>query len=137
MQYENSARSLKSVILLICYLIFVFILHFVFTVHNLIIIGLILTVLPLAFDIGRNKKSGFKISNKELIWFSGNFKGQIFLSDISNVEFKKRLDLSHRIRVIDKNNNKTLLPAEALPRTSTLKKILKNYKITVVDKKFN
>lgn len=137
MQYENSARSLKSVILLICYLIFVFILHFVFTAHNLIIIGLILTVLPLAFDIGRNKKSGFKISNKELIWFSGNFKGQIFLSDISNVEFKKRLDLSHRIRVIDKNNNKTLLPAEALPRTSTLKKILKNYKITVVDKKFN
>lgn len=108
-----------------------------FTAHNLIIIGLILTVLPLAFDIGRNKKSGFKISNKELIWFSGNFKDQIFLSDISNVEFKKRLDLSHRIRVIDKNNNKTLLPAEALPRTSTLKKILKNYKITVVDKKFN
>ena len=108
-----------------------------FTAHNLIIIGLILTILPLAFDIGRNKKSGFKISNKELIWFSGNFKGQIFLSDISNVEFKKRLDLSHRIRVIDKNNNKTLLPAEALPRTSTLKKILKNYKITVVDKKFN
>ena len=137
MQYENSARSLKSVILLICYLIFVFILHFVFTAHNLIIIGLILTVLPLAFDIGRNKKSGFKISNKELIWFSGNFKGQIFLSDISNVEFKKRLDLSHRIRVIDKNNNKTLLPAEALPRTSTFKKILKNYKITVVEKKFN
>ena len=137
MQYENSARSLKSIILIISYLIFVFILHFVFTAHNLIIIGLILTVLPLAFDIGRNKKSGFKISNKELIWFSGNFKGQIFLSDISNVEFKKRLDLSHRIRVIDKNNNKTLLPAEALPRTSTLKKILKNYKITVVDKKFN
>ena len=137
MQYENSARSLKSVILLICYLIFVFILHYLLTAHNLIIIGLILTVLPLAFDIGKNKKSGFKISNKELIWFSGNFKGQIFLSDISNVEFKKRLDLSHRIRVIDKNNNKTLLPAEALPRTSTLKKILKNYKITVVDKKFN
>ena len=137
MQYENSARSLKSIILLICYLIFVFILHFVFTAHIFIVIGLILTVLPLAFDIGRNKKSGFKISNKELIWFSGNFKGQIFLSDISNVEFKKRLDLSHRIRVIDKNNNKTLLPAEALPRTSTLKKILKNYKITVVDKKFN
>ena len=137
MQYENSARSLKSVILIICYLIFVFILHFVFTAHIFIIIGLILTVLPLAFDIGRNKKSGLKISNKELIWFSGNFKGQIFLSDISNVEFKKRLDLSHRISVIDKNNNKTLLPAEALPRTSTLKKILKNYKITVVDKKFN
>ena len=137
MQYENSARSLKSVILIICYLIFVFILHFVFTAHIFIVIVLILTVLPLAFDIGRNKKSGFKISNKELIWFSGNFKGQIFLSDISNVEFKKRLDLSHRISVIDKNNNKTLLPAEALPRTSTLKKILKNYKITVVDKKFN
>ncbi len=137
MQYENSARSLKSIILIICYLIFVFILHFVFTAHIFIVIVLILTVLPLAFDIGRNKKSGFKISNKELIWFSGNFKGQIFLSDISNVEFKKRLDLSHRIRVIDKNNNKTLLPAEALPRTSTLKKILKNYKITVVDKKFN
>jgi len=136
-QYENYARSLKSVILIICYLIFVFILHFVFTAHIFIIIGLILTVLPLAFDIGRNKKSGFKISNKELIWFSGNFKGQIFLSDISNVEFKKRLDLSHRIRLVDKNNNKTLLPAEALPRTSTFKKILKNYKITVVDKKFN
>ena len=93
--------------------------------------------MPLAFDIGRNKKSGIKISNKEIIWFSGNFKGQIYLSDILCVEFKKRLDLSYRIRLVDQSNNKILLPAEALPRINTLEQALKLYGIRVVNKKFN
>ena len=80
------------------------------------IIFLVLIILPLAFDIERNKKSGIKISNKEITWFLGKFKGQIYLSDISSVEFKKGLDLSHRTRLVDQNNNKIVLPVEALPR---------------------
>ena len=70
------------------------------------IIFLVLIILPLAFDIGRNKKSGIKISNKEITWFSGKFKGQLYLSDISSVEFKKRLDLFYRTIPVDQNNNK-------------------------------
>ena len=93
--------------------------------------------MPLAFDIGRNKKSGIKISNKEINWFSGKFKGQIYLSDISSVEFKKMLDLSYRTRLVDQNNNKTVLPAEALPRINIFIETLKLYGIKVVDKKFN
>ena len=61
------------------------------TAHNFVIVILVLKVLPLAFDIGRNKKSGIKISSKEITWFSGKFKGQIYLSDISSVEFKKKV----------------------------------------------
>ena len=105
--------------------------------HNFVIIFLVLIVLPLAFDIGRNKKSGIKISNKEITWFSGKFTGQIYLSDISCVEFKKRLDLSYRTRLVDQYNNKILLPAEALPRINIFKETLKLYDIKVVDKKFN
>ena len=90
MEYENSARSLKSLILLICYFSLILTLKYLIAAHNLVIIFLVLIVLPLAFDIGRNKKSGIKISNKEITWFSGKFKGQIYLSDISIVEFKKR-----------------------------------------------
>ena len=137
MKFENSARSIKSLILLFCYFCFILILKYVISAHIFIIISSVLIGLPLAFDIGRNKKSGIKISNKEIIWFSGNFKGQIYLSDISCVEFKKRLDLSYRIRLVDQNNNKILLPAEALPRINTLEQALKLYGIRVVNKKFN
>ena len=90
MEYDNSARSFKSLILLICYFFIILSLKYLFTAHNFVIIFLVLIVLPLAFDVGRNKKSGIKITSKEIIWFSGKFKGQIYLSDIYYVEFKKK-----------------------------------------------
>ena len=137
MEYENSARSSKSLILLICYFSLILTLKYLIAAHNFVIIFLVLLVLPLAFDIGRNKKSGIKISNKEITWFSGKFKGQIYLSDISIVEFKKRLDLSYQTRLVDQDNNKIVLPAEALPKVNILKKTLKLYGIKVIDRKFN
>ena len=137
MEHENSARSFKSVILLACYVFVILSLKYLFTAHNFVIIFLVLIVLPLAFDIGRNKKSGIKITSKEIIWFSGKFKGQIDLSDIYYVEFKKRLDLSHKIKLVDRNDNKILLPMEALPKINILKETLKLYKIRIIDKKFN
>ena len=116
MEYENSARSFKSFILLICYFGLILTLKYLIAAHNFVIIFLVPIVLRLVFSLGRNKKSGIKISNKKITWFSGKFKGQLYLSDISSVEFKKRLDLSHRTRLVDQNNNKIVLPAEALPR---------------------
>ena len=137
MEYENSARSFKSFILLICYAGLILTLKFLIAAHNFVIIFLVLIVLPLAFDVGRNKKSGIKITSKEIIWFSGNFEGQIYLSDIYYVEFKKRLDLSHQISLVDRNNNKILLPVETLPKINILKETLKLHSVTIVDKKFN
>ena len=137
MEHENSARSFKSLMLLICYFFIILSLKYLFTAHNFVIIFLVLIVLPLAFDVGRNKKSGIKITNKEIIWFSGKFKGQIYLSDIYYVEFKKRLDLSHQISLVDRDNNKILLPVEALPKINILKETLKLHSVTIVDKKFN
>jgi hypothetical protein len=136
-EHANSARSFKSVILLACYVFIILSLKYLFTAHNFVIIFLVVIVLPLAFDVGRNKKSGIKITSKEIIWFSGKFKGQIYLSDIYYVEFKKRLDLSHQIRLVDRNNNKILLPVEALPKINILKETLKLHSVTIVDKKFN
>ena len=136
MEYENSARSSKSFILLICYFGLILTLKYLIAAHNFVIIFLVLIVLPLAFDIGRNKKSGIKISNKEITWFSGKFKGQIYLSDISSVELKK-VGLSYRTRLVDQNNNKIVLPAEALPRINIFIETLNVYGIKVVDKKFN
>jgi hypothetical protein len=137
MKFDNSARSIKSLILLFCYFCLILILKYIISAHIFIIIFSVLTGLPLAFDIGRNKKSGIKISNKEIIWFSGNFKGQIYLSDISIVELKKRLDLSYLVRLVDQNNNRIVLPAETLPKISILKETLKLYGISFVDRKFN
>ena len=137
MEYENSARSLKSLILLICYFSLILTFKYLIAAHNFVIIFLVLIVLPLAFDIGRNKKSGIKISNKEITWFSGKFTGQIYLSDISYIEFKKRLDLSYRTELVDQNKNKILLPSEALPKINILKETLKLHGIRIVDKKFN
>ena len=137
MEYENSARSSKSFILLICYFVLILTLKILIAAHNFVIIFLVLIVLPLAFDVGRNKKSGIKISNIEITWFSGKFSGQIFLSDISSVELKRRLDLSYRVGLVDQNNNKIVLPEAALPRMNIFKETLKLYGIEVVDKKFN
>ena len=85
----------------------------------------------------RNKKSGIKITNKEITWFSGKFKGQKYLSDIFYAEFKERLDLSHKLRLVDRNNNKILLPVETLPKINILKETLKLHSIRRVDKKLN
>ena len=90
MEYENSTQNFKSFILLICYFGLILTLKYLIAAHNFVIIFLVLIFLQLAFDIGRNKKSGIKISNKEITWFSGKFTGQIYLSDISSVEFKKK-----------------------------------------------
>jgi hypothetical protein len=136
-KFEKSARSIKSFILLFCYFCLILILKYVIFAHIFIIIFSVIIGLPLALDIGRNKKSGIKISNKEIIWFSGNFKGQIYLSDIASVELKKRLDLSYLVRLIDQNNNRIVLPAEALPKINILKETLELYSISVVDLKFN
>ena len=122
MEHENSARSFKSFILLICYDGLILTLKYLIAAHNFVIIFLVLIVLPLVFGIGSNKKSGIKISNKKIAWFSGKFKGQLYLSDISSVEFKKGLDLSHQTRLVDQNNNKIVLPAEGLPRINIFTK---------------
>ena len=137
MEYKSSARSVKSLTFLFCYLSLILILKYLIFAHTFIISFSILVGLPLAFDMGQNKKSGIKISNKEIIWFSGNFKGQIYPSDISSVEFKKRLDLSYIARLVDQNNNRSVLPTEVLPKISILKESLKLYPIRVVDRKFN
>ena len=122
MEYENFAGSFKSFILLICYDGLILTLKYLIAAHNFVIIFLVPIVLPLVFSIGRNKKSGIKISNKKITCFSGKFKGQLYLSDISSFEFKKRLDLSHRTRLVDQNNSKIVLPAEALPRINIFSK---------------
>tara|TARA_B100001559_G_scaffold51369_1_gene39794 strand:+ start:576 stop:788 length:213 start_codon:yes stop_codon:yes gene_type:complete len=62
---------------------------------------------------------------------------QKYLSDIFYVEFKERLDLSHKLRLVDRNNNKILLPVETLPKINILKETLKLHSIRRVDKKLN
>ena len=59
---------------------------------------------------------------------------QKYLSDIFYVEFKERLDLSHKLRLVDRNNNKILLPIEALPKIDILKETLKLHSVTIVEK---
>ena len=66
MEYENSARSFKSFTLLVCYISLILTLKYLIAAHNFVIIFLVLIILPLAFDIEKNKKSGIKISNKEI-----------------------------------------------------------------------
>ena len=123
MEYVYSERSVKSLTLFICHFSCILILKYIISNYIFIIIFLVLIGLPLAFDLGRNKKSDIKISDKKIIWFSGNFKSEIYLSDISSVELKKRLDLSHLVRLVDQNNNRIVLPQEELPKINILKKL--------------
>jgi hypothetical protein len=44
------------------------------------------------------------------------------------------LDLSHQISLVDRNNNKILLPIEALPKIDILKETLKLHSVTIVEK---
>jgi len=62
---------------------------------------------------------------------------QKYLSGIFYVEFKERLDLSHKFRLVDRNNKKILLPVETLPKINILKETLKLNSIRRVDKKLN
>jgi len=55
----------------------------------LITIALTISTLPLAFEIGSNKKSGIAVTNENIKWFSRNLKSQIKITNISGIEFKK------------------------------------------------
>ena len=74
MEYENFARSFKSLILLICYDGLILTLKYLISAHNFVIIFLVPMVLPLVFRIGTNKKSGIKISNKKSLGFPESLK---------------------------------------------------------------
>ena len=64
-------------------------LKYLFAAHNFVIIFLVLIVLLLAFDIGRNKKSGIKITNKEITWLSGKFTAKNIYQIFSMLNSKK------------------------------------------------
>ena len=74
MEYENSARSFKSFILLICYDGLTLTLKYLIAAHNFVVIFLVPIILPLVFGIGRIKKSGSKISNKKITCFPESLK---------------------------------------------------------------
>jgi hypothetical protein len=64
-------------------------LKYLFAAHNFVIIFLVLIVLLLSFDIGRNKKSGIKITNKEITCFSGKFIAKNIYQIFSMLNSKK------------------------------------------------
>ena len=64
-------------------------LKYLFAAHSFVIVFLVLIVLLLAFDIGRNKKSGIKITNKEITWFSGKFTAKNIYQIFSMLNSKK------------------------------------------------
>tara|TARA_B100000482_G_scaffold131902_1_gene96089 strand:- start:385 stop:681 length:297 start_codon:yes stop_codon:yes gene_type:complete len=74
MEYENSARSFKSFILLICYIGLILTLKYLIAVHNFFIIFLVLIVLPLAFEIRGNKKLASKYQIKKSLGFQESLK---------------------------------------------------------------
>ena len=89
MEQQNSARSSKMLILLICYFYIILFLKYLFTAHSFVIVFLVPIVLPLAFDIVRNKKSSIKVTNKEITWFSGKLKAKNIYQIFSMSNSKK------------------------------------------------
>ena len=77
MEYKSSARSLKSLILLICYFSIILTLKYLIAAHNFLIMFLVLIVLPLAFDKGRNKKNlASKFQIKKPLGFQESLKAK-------------------------------------------------------------
>ena len=64
-------------------------LKYLFAADSFVIVFLVLIVLILAFDIGRNKKSGIKITNKEITWCSGKFNAKNIYQIFSMLNSKK------------------------------------------------
>ena len=76
MEYENSERSFKSFILLICYFGLILTLKFLISAHNFVIIFLVLIILPLAFEIGINKNLASKYQIKKSLSFQESLQAK-------------------------------------------------------------
>ena len=76
MEYENSTRSFKSYILLICCFGLFLTLKYLIAAHSFVIIFLVLIVLPLAFDIGRNKNLASKYQIKKSLVFQESLQAK-------------------------------------------------------------
>lgn len=74
-----------------------------------------LFTLPALWDFWRNPRSGLRLGDGAIRWYSGRRQGHVDLCDLDRVRFDTRLDLSVRITLILTSGRKIRLPYEASP----------------------
>ncbi len=88
-----------------------------------VLIGMLLT-LPAAWEFGTAKRSGLRLDDKMLTWFSGRRSAEVALHRIDHVRFDTRLDLSIKVTVVLPDKRKLRIPQDSLPKHPALKEAL-------------
>lgn len=118
--FERSGRSLRAILILagvyaalVCAWIFL-------DAAWWIVVFLALFTLPALWDVYTNRRSGLRLTDRQLEWWSGRGSAQMDLTEIDHMRFDTRLDFSVRVSAVTPDRQRIRLPYEALPPHKTL-----------------
>ncbi|MCE8008891.1 hypothetical protein [Aestuariivita sp.] len=80
-----------------------------------IVAFLALMTLPALWDLWSDRRSGLRLTEERLEWWSGRGKGEMPVSEIDHMRFDTRLDFSVRVSAVTAHKRRIRLPYEALP----------------------
>lgn len=76
---------------------------------------LFLPTLPALWDLWRNPRSGLRLTDTELTWYSGKRRGSLALSEVETMRFDTRWDFSIRVTAQLSHRKRVRLPPESTP----------------------
>jgi hypothetical protein len=127
--FEQQARSRKTLVIVIAVWL-ALIAAWIWLEAALWIVTFLATfTLPAVYDLIRNPKSGLRLDETNLSWFSGRRAATLDLSEIDLIRLDTRLDFSVRVTAQLNTGRKIRLPFECTPPHLALEDALEAHNV--------
>lgn len=114
-EHHASGRNQRTLVVLICVYAAIIAAYIVLDAAWWILGVGSLATLPAIWDIYTDRKSGVRLTDTSLEWWSGRGSATVNLSEIDHMRFDTRLDFSIRVSAVLPDRKRIRLPYDALP----------------------
>ncbi len=114
-EFHARGRSYRALIVLGCVYVVLLAALILLNAAWWIIALLALFTLPALWDFYTDRKSGLRLSDERLEWWSGRGSAHMGLDEIDHMRFDTRLDFSVRVSAVTRFKERIRLPYDALP----------------------
>lgn len=125
--HENRARTPRKLIIIAVIWAVVLGLYIVLDASWILVLLTWLATLPALYEMWLNKTASLCISEQEISWSSGRYKGRIAAADIAMVRLDTRLDFSLKMTLIGAEGGRLRLPFDVVPKAGPLEAALKTH----------
>ena len=114
-EHHASGRSTRALVILACVYVVLLGAWAFLDAAWWIVVFLALFTLPAVWDIYTDRKSGLRLTDTRLEWWSGRGSAHMELAEIDHMRFDTRLDFSVRVSAVTPDRKRIRLPYDALP----------------------